>query len=253
MPHTAQSSTQTLCSDLRTYLRENRIAADAFSCIHRDACREAVERCGGSFTEASDTEVGDRYASASFKLVHVSIDPPAGWTEEHRRLADTGTEYLCKPYDETLPRARTGHWYWLLRVAGPILRAAGIATSDVEAHRYIVHTRAMRCSSNLPKGTSGPEALAHNCAEYLKGELSLLRPSMVLTMGRFPERSLERAFPDRPASSNAHLRSLTLNGLEVPWIAMPHPTAFGRFHKVRNERLQEFCNRASAAAGTDTH
>jgi len=224
---------------LAMYLAKSGIGAQSFSCTHRHDCRRDVESRGGCFTEAADTQIGCLYGSVRPRFVHISLDPGTGECLKERVLSPEGTAHFKAPW-----LRHTGHWYWLLRVVGPMMRAAGIHVHDDTAHAYIAHTSAARCAANLERGRQGPPSLVGRCKEYLREELEILDPDIVVSMGKSAHESLESTHRFRRVDSD-DLRTLTINDREIVWIALPHPSRFGAFHGLRKAREDRYRQVAS--------
>jgi hypothetical protein len=65
-------------------------------------------------------------------------------------------------------------------------------------------------------------------------------------MGKGAREALEGTHEWR-AVDGPDIKRLKVGASNIPWIAMPHPTAFGQFHRCRKERLERYCQEAAAA------
>lgn len=172
---------------LREYYRRKGITADGFACPHEPECTEVA---GDDFVTADEPGIGAEYLARTLpRLAVVLLDPG-------RMEKGTPTNTRSAPADvEGWHKAQ--HWYqthelasWLLSVFEPDLTPS-------EAAMYFAHLRAVRCCENRPGGGQARSVLYVNCQPYLRKELEIVAPDIIVTQGDDARSSVKKSFDDQ--------------------------------------------------------
>jgi hypothetical protein len=178
-----------------------------------------------------------------------SCDDPSGRTPEGRR------EAVIKGLEKDGVKREWVHWYGTHYLAARILQEAAYRPAseisrgvcgvldDTRADRttkerklpdvtpYFAHANVVKCSIGRLGNAQAPDQMYDNCQEYLKGELPLLRPDIIVTQGTKAAEALVRHYPpvSRFAGFCDRLQYLTLREpKDVLWVRTYHPR-YGRF------------------------
>ncbi len=156
----------------------------------RNACKEAYERSGGDtgfiFSPRMEgVEVSQYYAKRNYKghriprIVVISLSvpmpepmPPCA-TEESRSCS------LNPHWRGTTTTVRS--------ILAPFIALAPAGDGKDESTKIIeklfVHVRTGKCCSNVGGTDEEPYELYENCGEYLRKEVSILKPDVIVTQG----------------------------------------------------------------------
>jgi len=158
---------------------------------------------------------------------------------------------LKKDVESESPRfPRWVHWYGTHLLAARILREAANAPASelcarvctgldsridqqsksrglAEVTRYFAHANVVKCSIGKLGNAQAPGNMYKNCQSYLKRELAILAPDIVVTQGRDAAQAIEDAFVCRAFDPfNHRLRYLRFSEKapqDALWIQTLHP------------------------------
>ncbi len=225
----------------------------------------------GRFTQVGSTYVGTEYDKSGCRLLFLSLDPGSDDPSDDalpdkfpglrdsqddpcRRTPEGMREGVIKGLKPNGVKRKWVHWYGTHYLAARILQKAAnypanetsgrvCKVLDGKADRkekekklpcvtpYFAHANVVKCSIGRLGNLQAPDQMYENCHEYLKGELPLLRPDIIVTQGKKAAEALVKLYPPvrRVAGSNDRLQYLTLRESEdVLWIPTYHPR-YGRF------------------------
>lgn len=175
-----------LIKALRDYYSENGIAADNFSCPHAPECSA---KAGEDFTTAREPGLGVKYLSRELpRLCMVSLDP--GRLDEPSPLTVRQEPADVDQWDANR------HWPQTHVLASELLQVFDPDVGPDEAALYFAHTNAVRCCENRPGGKQARWTLYENCQPYLRRELEILSPDIVVTQGKNARWSVRASFED---------------------------------------------------------
>ena len=167
-------------------------------------------------------------------------------------------ENLKKDVGSDSPRFRTWiHWYGTHLLAAHILREAALGPArelcekvccglhDCKAASrdalrdlakvvdYFAHANVVKCSVGKLQNARAPGQMYENCQRYLKGELPLLKPDIIVSQGNGAADALDALkdhFSSRPFDGfNHRLQYLNLPEMgDILWMRTYHPR-YGRF------------------------
>lgn len=224
----------------------------------------------GQFTKASSAYVGEKYESneSRCRLLFLSLDPGSDdssddtWPREFRGLWCSKDD----PLRRTPEGMRAGvikkdgvkrkwvHWYGTHCLAARILQEAADdpargrsrevckVLEDSKADRkekekklpdvtpYFAHANVVKCSIGKLKNAQAPTKMYRNCRGYLRNEIPLLKPDIIVTQGNEAADSLKLYVTELGNFSGGtdRCKRVFLCDHEVLWIRTYHPR-YGRF------------------------
>ena len=232
---------------LENYYRRIGILSTEFSCEHLRECRGDSQ----NFTEAKSAFIGEKYGELNFpRLLFISSDPGGAKI----RTKDGGEIDFMLPENRTpesvrrlvIERVRRGIKSPSQRakstneLARFILREFNSDVDEMDEEKltqHFAHANSVKCcENNSGKAEAKNKALARNCRGYLRGEIEMLAPDILITHGRKAEKGVRFAFHNeshKEVALNAW-EYTTANG-EFFWLNTPHPSArYGIFKKQKN-------------------
>ena len=241
--------------DLREYYDKNKILSTNFDCKHLAKCQDCLpptpvdattpKEAENTFTEAKSAFVGDRYCECAPRLLFVSLDPGSALTDK-----DPGYNYIS---DESrspegvkngeldrMLRNRLGKGRLSLRLHKTNKMAALILEKPVdEVMRFYAHVNTVKCCMNKKKRKQADKRLFVNCLEYLRGEIDILTPDVIITLGKEAKEGVARTFSISPPPQWAQEYKVVLrNGKEAVWFPSCHSSNYGLYKKQEEARNQ---------------
>ena len=242
----------TILVRLENHYRECGILSTDFRCKHECECRRGApltpesamkqqDLVGTCFTQAKSAFVGVRYGNGVPRLLFVSSDPGAtvygrpdgsavSFASAQSRTP-AGVQNREKTVDHDLKIS--SHWKWTHEITRRVLCLGETPLTDVT--RYFAHANAAKCIMNKDESKEADSILFKNCLEYLRGEINILAPSVVITQGGKAKRGAKRAFHgDKIGDVCKHAWIVKRkSGGELFWWHMHHPSSFGARHFKR--------------------
>ncbi len=236
-----------LLSALTAYYRDQGILSTAFTCQYQHKCKGDC----ASFTGPKSAFVPMGYERHDRpRVLILSSDSGSGGTEQAGRLPEAVRRQHEKPYK---PGKRNRHWYRTHELAWYILWRLDPdhALTIHEVNQFFAHANAAKCSENNPGAKEARNTLFENCRPYLRRELEILSPDILVTQGNHardavspfetsridmltPSSQLQKKEgPDRlwgeRYASDRHIRAITdLTEKDVFWLHTAHPTPGGK-------------------------
>ena len=193
------------------------ILSTNFRCKHLAECQGCLpptpsdatdpEEIRNTFTQAKSAFVGDRYGDVAPRLLFVSLDPgralktdsaPYNYIARETRTPQ-GVQKGNASVIPFLPYRVDGRkWQRLLRtneLAERILRDKIPQESHVM--RFYAHANAAKCTMNKKGSVKANNRLYDNCRKrnYLRGEIDILAPDIIVSMGKEAMEGVEHALP----------------------------------------------------------
>lgn len=234
-----------MIEELKEYYREQGISAMEFSCEHYDDCKRGCK----VFVTAAEAQVGTEYEKRTLpRVLFVSLDSgelvenPAEKTVEYSR----NNERLEK-LEDAGPRNR--HWFQTLELAHRILNRFDKDLEFENIISYIAHTNSAKCCQNKEGKVKADKVLFNNCKRYLRGEISILDPDIIVTQGDeawdaithnskeqevTPSGKIYISYKNR--MKNAYIKNgvVNINDRDVLWFHSYHPRFAGCYwHQKR--------------------
>ena len=195
---------------LDAYYRAHGIHPEDFRCNFRSSCASGCD----DFTEARASLVGWNYDG----LVFLSLDPGKGWSPIEERTF----EAVQARERQRSEKKWKLHWRETHRLAEALLGGP--------ARGRFAHVNAAKCTQNKQGNAQADRHLFENCRGYLRDELAILEPRVVVTQGKKAHAAYE---PIADARDVDEYRSVTDTG--VLWIRAYHPSARGYYWNQKRE------------------
>ena len=191
-----------MLSELGRYYKEQGIPALGFNCKHRAACSAmcAFEK----MVSVPESYVGLEYETRTLpRLLFVSSDTnDAEWLKDNPEWGTLKSIRDITWRDRNKPHLQkpNSHWHQTILLAQAILnpfakarQEATIALNDFVGH--IAHARSTRCKDISIRTKEGNPHMSANCRGFLKGEIEIMRPDIIVTQGTRARDALWNVFP----------------------------------------------------------
>lgn len=235
---------------LTDYYHSRNIHPERFACQHQSFCRSRAFQ--QDMTETKMSMVGSLYGRNYPCLVVLSLDPPNGRggncvTPEQRTIVHVSTQLQADDYRAKRPNV---HWALtqiivkdVLCLFGYIAQANAAVVTASYAGRpienvtpYFAHVNVVKCSMNNPGHGQAARAVHDKCGKsYLKDELAILAPDVVITQGNAANSivgellaSTQLAACELPFSQEVNIGDKT-----ALWLPMRHPAR--QIAKIRSD------------------
>ncbi len=192
-------SAETMLDRLDRYYREQGISPIGFKCPSFEKCSSVCAT--GQMATAEAPYVGPEYEEGRLpRLLFVSSDTCDAWYKDHPELVTLERIRqltLSKGLDNRPPNT---HWYKTFDLARFLMspfaenrlgRTLGL--NDVVG--FFAHTRSVRCKDGSIGTREGSNLMAINCSRFLKGEVEIMQPDIIVTQGARARNALAGAFP----------------------------------------------------------
>jgi hypothetical protein len=215
--------------ELQTYYDKHGILATSFHCRFKDQCQNGCDK----FTGPKSAYVGTGYEANTLpRLLFLSLDSGSGELDDIERLPTAvrrQEEIECNV--SALPKNR--HWYRTHELAYHILRKFKPDLELPEAKRYFAHANSAKCCMNNPGKKKAAATLFKNCERYLKGEITILLPRVIVTQGQ-EARAAVSNLADRVANRLDDFASIIeFETKAIFWLHTYHPNNYDKFNKHR--------------------
>ena len=202
----------------------------AFKCKNKCACRDA---CRGAWNKkeefvfeprAEGVTVSQEYHDGKYhgkripRIVVLSLSKPQP----------------SEPESKKSPGGRNVHWPKTLvtvrSLLSPFISCEDESTKDIK--KLFVHVRTAKCCSNAKGAAKEPSKVYTNCSRYLRKELSILKPDVIVTQGndahwgatRHAFNAIEQVKGLNLELPIAHIVNLKEGNQCVYWLRMIFPT-----------------------------
>ena len=248
-----------MLENLLKYYRQAGISGEHFDCRHQNDCRSIST----DFVPAREAFVGSEYEKGGDlpRLLFVSLNAggegpgrePANRTLQYARYVEEGSDPdCCQP--EHL--RKNSHWYWTHQLAylllSPLAVQKGLDSIQFrDIHKYFAHTNSAKCYDAARGSRQGHSLMFHNCREFIRREVELLQPDIVITQGVWARAALDTSFAVRRLqhpSTDCTCESATADGRSVLRLSMYHPRN-GRFYQQKECTFPCFCRAVAEGFG----
>ena len=215
---------------LERYYDTNGILSTRFCCSFKKQCSCDCD----TFTGPKSAFVSSGYEAHSLpRLLFLSLDSGSGAEQDEDRLP--GFVRKQEEIDrDVLILPKHKHWYRTHELAWYILRQFEPDLRIEDARRYFAHANSAKCCMNNPHRRKANAILFRNCRVYLKGELSILSPEIVVTQGSEAKAGIESIREETIQRFNEFSSIILFEGCEVFWLHTYHPSNWGAFNKQRD-------------------
>lgn len=245
----AEPPSSPMTEALGDFYRAAGISPTDFRCRYLADC----SRGEANFTSAKASFVGPEYERGTLpRLLFLSLDPGDGVSDANARtVLAVQTIELCRNVS-TLKK--TQHWYLTHLFAWEILRQFDRSLEIGHIARFFAHVNTAKCSVNRPGRREAPSRLAANCRGYLRQELAILQPDIIVTQGAKAREAVHSRFPVSgyqevkvDGATGAHGVVTGLSPSSTLWLQTHHPSAYGVFWRQKSSvwpiyfaRVREF-------------
>ena len=263
----------TILEELANHYREHGIwpvNSPAFGCEHLAECRKSNDGCDllpitplsatrsspsswqNTFTPGHSAYAGVHYGDGVPRLLFVQLDlgtvlskkdpgynlvsPESRTPEGIRKMRELLLERVMnKELLAPSPTVKGTN-----EVATAILREfSGDVPGDMRVSRFYSRVNAVKCTVNKKGRGQAGKCLYDNCRErnYLRGEINILKPAVIVTFGGKARRGVEHAFREDAIGQEScpGVRIIAPNsGPQIFWLHAYHPTA--RYRKGETMR-----------------
>jgi uracil-DNA glycosylase len=228
-----------MLTELSNYYQKQGILSLDFGCQHLQACRNGNNR----FAEAKAAFVGSEYEKGTLpRLLFASLDPGRSDSDPNQRTVNAvrlQEERDCVV--EALPKAR--HWYRTHELACILLKKIKPHLQMQDSHLYFAHVNSVKCCENNEDHKSGSRVLFKNCQKYIGGEISILKPDILVTQGQMAREAIEESFnttgPSKDNDACSHAWPV-IGGKKALWFHTYHPRNFGKFNRQRRDCFDDW-------------
>lgn len=187
---------------LDQYYREQGIPAIGFNCKHRAACSALC--APGKMISVPESHVGAGYEEGTLpRLLFVSSDTNnPEWLKDNPEWgALRGIRDLTWNHrNESWNQKPNGHWHQTLLLAQALLSPFAKDRSEKISNlndfvRHIANARSTRCKDISIGTKEGKSGMSANCYGFLKGEIEIMCPDIIVTQGNRARNALWNVFP----------------------------------------------------------
>jgi len=132
---------------------------------------------------------------------------------------------------------------------------AWLATLGVDEEKFrarVYMAAVLRCFPGKAAAGGGDRVPSREeiatCRAWMQAEMDLIRPKLVIAVGRLAIAQLLGHPPDKLAGVVGDVRHARFLGHDVDWIALPHPSGLSAWHKT--EPGKSLLSRALVALGS---
>lgn len=228
-----------IAARVKQWYADNQISPTDFHCKHAEACKAACEKNGSpGFTESREPCIGEQYEhcdGAFPRLLFISLD--AGGIDKDEKLPEGRTVTKLRTREENiknLPKNR--HWYLTHEMAWKIMKKFKPDLELEDTPAYFAHTNAAKCCANKENSQQAPHEMFQNCQEYLRGEIEVLNPDIIITQGNEARDAMANHYGScgqLPSWSGGGCK-ISVNGHEALWLHTYHPRN-GKFYSLRGD------------------
>ena len=180
------------------------------------------------------------------RIVVLSLSRPQPKPSEDLCLSDN----ISQAQSQGSGGGRNQHWSRTLLTVRSLLYPFIGNTDDSPIEKLFVHVRTAKCCSNVGGGSKEEKKVYENCGGFLPGELSILKPDVIVTQGNDAHgRAQEHAFNvDKKVKvsgldpSIAYIVNLKHDNSSVYWLKMIFPTNRYGHMKKWDEQAGEECD-----------
>ncbi len=227
-----------MLKNLKQYYNKQGISARNFNCPHESYCRKGCD----NFVRAREAMVGSEYEKHKLpRILFVSLDPGCLHPDPERRTIEFQRDNeIVEKKSDLGPGGK--HWYETCELALRILSRFDIKIELVEIQSYFAHTNSAKCCENNEGNGQASSTMFENCKKYLRGEIEILDPDILVTQGNNAWNAVEHGLKEqevmpsgkiyisnRNQMKNAFIDNgvIYINGKEVLWFHSYHPRDAG--------------------------
>ena len=224
---------------LTNYYKNNGILATHFTCIHKKDCSKGCK----SFTGPKSAFVSPGYIKGTLpRLLFLSLDSGSGDKISKNRLPLAVRDQ--EKSRDVLSLAKHKHWYRTHELAWYFLKRFYPQLKIEKAKSYFAHANSAKCCMNKSQRRKADKKLFKNCQKYLKTELEILKPDILVTQGDEAKKAIIKLKKKSKKKYDDFASIIKLGDREIFWLHTYHPNNWGAFNKHR-----KFNNKTQIAEG----
>jgi len=218
-----------MISELKDFYKKNGILSTSFTCEFKSEC-EGVSQ---EFTGPKSSFVSTGYEDGPLpRLLFLSLDSGKGHENPSWRLPLSVRKRMEAVDVLSIPKNR--HWYRTHELAWYILSRFDPDITIQETKMYFAHVNSAKCCMNKAGNKKADRVLFKNCRIYLKDELSILRPKIIVTQGNEAKTAVQSICEETIKHFDEYASVIQFNDTEIFWLHTYHPSNWGAFNKQRN-------------------
>lgn len=218
-----------MINELQDFYKKNGILSTSFTCSYKYECQGD----GQGFTGPKSAFVSTGYEAGKFpRLLFLSLDSGRGDGNDSHRLPTSVRKRMEAVDVSSIPKGR--HWYRTHELAWYILKHYDTDLKIEETKRYFAHANSAKCCMNKVGSKKADRILFKNCQRYLKGELSILSPKIIVTQGNEARDAIRSLCEETIKKFDDFASIIQINGDDVFWLHTYHPSCYGAFNKQRD-------------------
>jgi hypothetical protein len=241
-------NSESMLARLDRYYHEQGISASDFKCKHLHACRSVCKP--GEMVSLPEAYVGPKYEAETPlpRLLFVSSDTnAASWRKEYSAVWGSLMDIREDKLDNHRRASAKAHWGQTLNLAGALLAPFALKrlSKGIDQDRiveYIAHANSTRCKDSSIKEGEGNEKMYLNCRGYVKDEVVVMQPDIIVTQGVRARGALKDVFPviqhiAMPGYPDTFYQLVQLDENHTAiMIVAKHPCARGKYGWKRGEK-----------------
>ena len=228
---------------LENYYRRIGILSTEFSCEHLRECRGDSQ----NFTEAKSAFIGEQYGELNLpRLLFISSDPGNAKTDVSLETGEALISF-ASPENRTpesvrrlvIERVRRGIKSPSQRakstneLARFILREFNSDVDEMDEEKltqHFAHANSVKCCQNKKNHKQADGVLFRNCRGYLRGEIEMLAPDILMYARKRRKEGVRFAFRNESQKEIHRMGAFEYrtpqNGKEFFWLQTPHPSSY---------------------------
>jgi len=218
-----------MLKELEGYYKQNGILATDFFCKHKSECSGDCE----NFTGPKSAFVSSGYENEVLpRLLFLSLDSGSGDKNNDNRLPSAVRK--LEEARDVLALSKHKHWFRTHELAWYILKKFNATLKIEEAKDYFAHANSAKCCMNKLQRKKADKILFKNCQGYLKKELEILNPKIIVTQGNEAKKAILQLLELRINNIDDFSSIIKINNREIFWLHTYHPNNWGAFNKHRH-------------------
>lgn len=214
---------------LKKYYFSKGILSTNFTCQFKESCQANNQ----NFNGPKSSFVGSEYEKGILpRILFISLDPAFSNSEPESRTPEAVRDYEENQRDFSKLK-KNRHWYRTHELAWYILKKYKSDLTIEQTTKYFAHVNSAKCSMNNPGHKKAKKRLFDNCRGYLKGEMEVLKPDVIVSQGNEAKEGVNSFAEERKRIDN-YATEFSLNGRMIFWLHTYHPANWGAFNKQRS-------------------
>jgi hypothetical protein len=160
------------------------------------------------------------------------LDSGEGHKDPKMRLPISVRKKLEALDVSSIPKNR--HWYRTHELAWYFLSRFDTSISIEDTKIDFAHVNSAKCCMNKDGNKKADAVLFRNCRNYLKEELSILSPKIIVTQGNEAKCAIRNMCEESLKKFDDYASLIKLNDSQIFWLHTYHPSNWGAFNGQRN-------------------